>query len=306
MKAFIGLSVVAWLSFGNGTLVKAEDFSIASFNLNNFRVMTGETRRARSEASRRWVVDAIAFAGPDIIGMQELGSKQALASLQRDLAVRGAEYPYRVFLPAPDQEIHCGILSRFPIQSDRSDTDVPFLLYGRKYQVLRGIMEVDVILPGSTVLTVFNVHLKSQLPSWIADERDFRLAEAVELGKRVQRRLRSGDEAWIAVLGDFNDHPTSRTMKMVLGTGKRRLRDTRPSEPSSVPSGASGKRRATGIAWTHYFEREDSYSRFDYVLISRGLERVWVQDESSIPEFRAWSLASDHRLIEATFELPDG
>jgi endonuclease/exonuclease/phosphatase family metal-dependent hydrolase len=93
---------------------------------------------------------------------------------------------------------------------------------------------------------------------------------------------------------------------VIIGRGKLALIDTRPAErngdnqPSSNPHFSPRK-----ITWTHYYGKEDSYSRIDYVLISRGLAKEWIPDETYVLALPNWGMGSDHRPLVATFFAQD-
>jgi endonuclease/exonuclease/phosphatase family metal-dependent hydrolase len=53
------------------------------------------------------------------------------------------------------------------------------------------------------------------------------------------------------------------------------------------------------------FSKEDSYSRIDFLLLSRGMAREWLPNESSVLTLPNWGLASDHRPIVAVFRDVD-
>ena len=55
------------------------------------------------------------------------------------------------------------------------------------------------------------------------------------------------------------------------------------------------------VTWTHYFGKEDTYSRIDYIMLSPGMAREWVPNEGFVLATPNWGLASDHRPIVAAF-----
>lgn len=293
------ISIIIAILFWNGICTEAAEFSVASYNVKNFRIKPSSKRAARPLAIRRLIAEAIALANPDIIGLQEIGSREALDSMHKELTTLGAFYPHQMLLPIADQDIQCAVLSRYPFIENRSSAELPFLLYGKMFHVLRGIVEVDIEITKSFKITLLNVHLKSQVPTWYADETDFRLAEAHVLRSRIDSLYQQNPNIHLVVLGDLNDHPDSHVIKRIKGRGKRGLLDCRPYErdATNLPS----IHPKSQVAWTHYFDKRDLYCRFDYILISAELEDAWMQDQNGIPRFLHWAKASDHRLIQVFF-----
>ena len=82
--------------------------------------------------------------------------------------------------------------------------------------------------------------------------------------------------------------------------------DTRPAERSGLAAVSSdGKANERSVAWTYYYEVSDTYSRFDYILLSPGMAREWVVDETYVFVSPDWRLASDHRPLVATIQDAD-
>jgi len=50
---------------------------------------------------------------------------------------------------------------------------------------------------------------------------------------------------------------------------------------------------------------EDTYSRLDYILLSHGMAKEWVTNETYVLTIPNWGIGSDHRPIVATFEAKD-
>ncbi len=298
-----------WIVILFGTAVcwaGAQDFafSVASYNVNNYWLLSSERRPPKPPLSRAEVAKVIGRARPHLLALQEVGSPRALESLSRDLLEQGMEYPFHELLLTESQDIHCAVLSQFPIVANRSDASAEFALYGRSFSVLRGVMEVDIEVPGGYRFTLFNVHLKSRLPAWYADQADYREAEAKVLRQKISRLLRENPNRNLLVAGDLNDFPKSKTLRLIRGKGQNRLWDLRPTESQDQPPkrGSAGQ---PGVSWTYHFPGEDAYHRYDYLLVSAGMKREWIEGRSVIPLHVEWRLASDHRLLLAEFWRKD-
>jgi hypothetical protein len=105
------------------------------------------------------------------------------------------------------------------------------------------------------------------------------------------------------VLGDFNDTKDAPSTKAILGLRSHKLVDTRPAERNgdNAPS-ANSTHQPRNVTWTYHFDKEDTYSRIDYILLSRGMAREWVPAQTYVLTIPNWGVGSDHRPIVATFE----
>jgi endonuclease/exonuclease/phosphatase family metal-dependent hydrolase len=241
-----------------------------------------------------------------VIALQEMGTTNALLELRDSLKAEGLDYPYWEHVTGFDTNIHVAILSKFPFAARRPHTNDNFLLSGRRFRVSRGFAEVDIQVNPNYSFTLITAHLKSKRPIPQADEAEMRLEEAKLLREKVDARLAANPNANVVVLGDFNDTKDSASNKAVIGRGKHKLVDTRPAEQNgdNVPS-TNPAWDPRNITWTHFYGKEDTYSRIDYLLLSPGMAHEWAASETYVLTLANWGVGSDHRPLVATFEAKD-
>ena len=296
------LVLAAWLA--QAALAGGQVFRVATFNVENYVEEAGSQRPLKPAAARAEVCESIVALKPDVIALQEMGSANALMELQAALKKSGLDLPFWDLVTGSDTNIHQALLSRFAIAARHPHTNETYLLGGRRFYVSRGFMEEEIRVNPNYQFTLIAGHLKSKLPSGLADEQEWREEEAVVLRRIIDARLAADPEARLVVLGDFNDTQDSRAMKSILGRGRTGLFDTRPAERSGANSGSQTTgdpaqlRRAT---WTDFYAKEDSYSRVDYILISHGMQRDWRSEETYVLNLPDWGVASDHRPLVAGF-----
>jgi endonuclease/exonuclease/phosphatase family metal-dependent hydrolase len=284
----------------------AETFRVANYNVENYLDEATQTRFAKSADAKAKVRESILALKPDVLALEEMGTTNALLELRDALKAAGLDLPYWEHVAGFDTNIHVAILSKFPFAARRSHTNENFLLNGRRFGVSRGFGEVDIQVNANYTLTVLAAHLKSKRAVAVADEKDLRLEEAKLLREKVDARLAANPNANLLVLGDFNDGKDSPSTKVVIGRGKQKLVDTRPAERNgdNVPN-SNPAWEPRNVTWTYYYGKEDTYSRIDFILISPGLAREWVTNETYVLTVPNWGVGSDHRPIVATFEAAD-
>jgi endonuclease/exonuclease/phosphatase family metal-dependent hydrolase len=165
--------------------------------------------------------------------------------------------------------------------------------------VSRGFIEDEIQVAPRYKLALIAAHLKSKLPSVLADQEEWRDQEAEILRRIIDARLAADPGQRLVVLGDFNDTKDSRAVKTILGAGKTALFDLRPVER------AGGQTPPDGISWTEHYAKEDMYSRIDYILVSAGLRPDWLGAETYILNLPDWNQASDHRPLVAGFRAAE-
>jgi len=297
---FIGAFLV-WL-FPSWSI--AETFRVATSNVENYLAEPTQNRVAKPADAKAKVRDSILALKPDVIALQEIGALSALQELRDSLKSGGLDFPYWEHVAGADTNVHVAIVSKFPFTARRPRTNDNFLLGGRRFRVSRGFGEVDIQVSPNYSFTLITAHLKSKRPVPQADESELRLEEARLLREEIDARFEANPNVNLVVLGDFNDTKDSASTKMVIGRGRRKLVDTRPAE-READSAADASPEARKITWTHYFNKEDTYSRIDYILLSPGMAREWVANGSYVLKIADWGVASDHRPLVATFETKD-
>ena len=287
-------------------LLAADTIRVATYNLENYLEQAVGTRPAKSDAAKAKIREGIRALKPDVIALQEVGGVPALLELRAALKAEGLDFPYWNLATGFDTNIFVAVLSKLPFTATHPHTNLNYLLGGRRMQVSRGFAEVEIKVNGGYTFTLVTAHLKSRRPVPAADEGDMRLEEARLLRELIDSRLAANPKANLVVLGDFNDVYDSPAPKEVVGRGATKLVDTRPAERNgdNLPNG-NPRYNPRNIAWTHFYGKEDTYSRIDFILLSPGMAKEWIQEGTYALTLPNWGLGSDHRPIVATFSTED-
>lgn len=276
----------AWSWWGAGGLGAAPaPVVFAAYNLENYAVSAAPRVRTKAPAAREAVVDAVAEVWPDVLGVCEVASPEALEELCTRLKDRGLDFPHREWVDGPDPDRHLALVSRFPIQRRDSQARIPFELGGAYELVRRGFLDVTVRVRSGYDLRLVGVHLKSRLPI-PAGEELVRRREADLLRRHVDTLLLEEPGVNLLVYGDFNDTREQPVLREVLGPagGVFSLQDVAVED-------------VHGERWTHHRQASDVYSRIDFLLVNRALKPEVVKGSGLISSPKQWRLASDHRLI---------
>jgi endonuclease/exonuclease/phosphatase family metal-dependent hydrolase len=288
------------------SLFAAETFTVATWNVENYLDAPSGTRPAKPAESKAKVRETLMVLNADVLALQEMGGTNALLELRASLRADGLDYPHWEHVSGFDTNIHVAVLSKFPFIARRPHTNEAFLLNGRRFFVSRGFAEVDVQVTPAYRFTLITAHLKSKRPVAVADESDLREQEALRLREIIDARLKANPNANLVVLGDFNDVQDSRSTKAIHGKSRAALVDTRPTERNGdTATGAKAGYSPRNVAWTYFYGKEDTYSRIDYLLLSRGMAREWETSGTFVLAVPNWGVASDHRPLIATFLAED-
>jgi endonuclease/exonuclease/phosphatase family metal-dependent hydrolase len=299
-----GFAILVFVSICSASFA-AGTFRVATYNVENYLDQPTASRpHAKSDEAKAKIRESIESMKPDVLALEEMGTTNALLELRASLKADGLDFPFWEHISGADTNIHVAVLSRWPIVARRPHTNDLFLLDGRQFRVERGFAEVDIQAATNFTFTLIAAHLKSRLPSPVADEAEERLAEAKVLRGIIDGHFTNNPNARLVVLGDFNDVKDSDAVKEIIGRGKFKLTDTRPAERNgdSAP-GPPPYFEPRNVAWTYFYGADDTYSRMDYILLSSAMTRDWVKEETYIPTIPNWGVGSDHRPVVATFKV---
>lgn len=272
--------------------------TVATYNVENYnladRMVDGVFRPEypKPESAKAAVRRVIREVAPDILALQEMGAPPFLQELQRDLAGEGFAMPHATVLEGADKHRQVAILSRLPFKEVRRHTDLPVTLFGERDVVRRGVLEVTFATDQGD-LTIFTVHLKSRRTERPDDPQGAtqREREAEAVRDLVLARFPEPAKAKFIVCGDFNDTRMSKPVQSMLRRGRTVL--------GELLRAVDGR----GEVWTHYYRREDTYSRIDYFLVSAALKPLIADGQGRIHDGPGAETASDHRMVWAKLKL---
>ena len=281
----------------------AGTFTVATYNLEFYVDRPTLSYESKSEPARAIIRQSIRAINPDVIALQEIGSTNALLELRASLKKEGLDFPHWEYVRGWDTNLHLAFLSKHRFTAVRHHTSETYLHRGRRFHVLRGFGEVDIEFE-KRAITLITAHLKSKRQSPEADQEELRLEEATLLREKIDQHFQRAPNANLVVLGDFNDGVGTRVYSSLIGKGKNRLFDTRPCEQNgdSLPN-PNPRYEPRRIVWTHYYAKEDLYSRIDLVLLSPSLRRYYQPERSYVLALKNWGAASDHRPVCVRLEF---
>ena len=297
-----------WMVFATAETVAgeapAQRFSVGTFNVENYLGDAVRGRPQKPPLGRQKVRECLLTIHADVVALQEMGDQKVLLELRDQLSASGLDYPHWEHVTGFDTNIHLAVLSRFPIVRRRPHTNETYLLNGRRLSVSRGFAEVEIEVNPAYRFTLLAAHLKSKRPVAVADESEMREQEAAALRRIVDALLERQRGLNLIVLGDLNDSQNSRSVKALIGRGRRALVDTRPAEQNGdqLPTPLGQRYPPRRVTWTHHYGKEDTFSRLDYILLSQAMERERLPSKTYILTLPDWGQASDHRPIVAGFE----
>lgn len=285
-------------------LCAATTLKVATYNLELYVDRPFSNVLPKSDLSKKFIRENIRAANPDVLAIQEIGGTNALLELRANLKKDGLDFRYWSHVRAYDENLHLAFLSKIPIVAERHRTNESYLFQGRRHHVARGFGQIEIEPAKNLRVTLMTAHLKSKRIVAEGDQQGMREEEALLLRERINDFFRARPAGHLIVLGDLNDSLDSRTLRSTLGRGKTALFDLRPAERNgdTLPHPNPNFLPRT-IIWTHYYGKEETFARLDYILASQSLRPHLVPAETYVLAMPNWGTASDHRLVTATFQF---
>ena len=257
--------------------------------------------------SGRWVEDypkpeiengivrsIIRRVNPDILALQEIGPPEYLNDLWRDLNNSGiGQYQHAYWLQGEeDEKRHLALLSRIPFKPKKVFHELEFSYFGKSLRPRRGLMEVEFLTNGKK-WRLFNLHLKSK---WTERKDDpqaasLREKEARAIRNYIRQNYPPETNPMHLVLGDFNDFKNSAAIRRFQRVNKTTLNYILPCKDTM------------GYFWTHYYKKQDSYDRIDYIFTSPAMREHTIEGSARVADQLRCLEGSDHRMIFADFEF---
>jgi endonuclease/exonuclease/phosphatase family metal-dependent hydrolase len=287
-------AMVLWLALAGWV----QALTVATYNIENYtianRMVEGVYRQAypKPEKERAALAQVIGAMKPDVLAVCEMGPPAFLAEFQSELKLAGQNYPYAVLLEAADADRHVAVLSKVPFKEVKQHTDLTYPYFGQTERVKRGLLEVIVPTTEGEV-SVFVIHLKSKFTERRDDPEASlqRASEAEAVRDRILARFPDPTKAKYLLVGDWNDTKGTRPVRALQKRGE------------TVIGTLVNATDSRGETWTHFFRREDIYSRIDFILMSPALAPHVVADSAKIYDGPGTADASDHRPVVLELKL---
>ncbi len=305
MNNCIFAALALFLFTSTGRAASPGDFHVANWNVENlydtiddpdnpyddeFLPNNPTTRwtRARFETKldnlARVISDMNHGEGPDLLGVQEVENRYVLEELAKRLPAK----PYGiVHYDSPDPRgIDVALLYNQDLFTLRHS--MPHIVRLKWRRETRDILQATFQDPRGKLLHVFVNHWPSRGAGTAESDPD-RFAAARVLQRAIDYIQQRDSAAHLLILGDFNDEPSSRSIRAVLDVVPYPSRSGyRPAKLYNLASAKSAQGWGT---YFHSFRGRTDWRMYDQIIASGALldgARIEYDDDSlwiSQPEF---------------------
>ncbi|MNK87979.1 Endonuclease/Exonuclease/phosphatase family protein [compost metagenome] len=265
-------------------LPPAGKFTVATYNVENLfdgsNTALGPSNPAKSDESKQHLAESIRALNADVLGLVEVESRATLRHF-RDDYLKDMGYQYIALQEGNDMRgIDVAVLSRFPITHLKSHRNAVFGVPGAPApgKLSRDLLQAKIAVGKGYSFTLFVTHLKARPGEPASDAK--RKAEAQFIRRTLRDFESEHPNANYALVGDFNDRPTSETLKVFL--------EGRDRDPVLFDALSE---LGTGAYSYHPIKYR---GRIDYILLSEGIRKEYIPNSAQILNIPAALKASDH------------
>lgn len=282
--------VADWLIQADGTAGPPVALSLATFNVKDFFDAQDDPAHFDLVLTASEVKSKIGELGQalrqlkaDVVALQEVENKPLLLRLvNEELSTLG--YTNVVLIEGNDARgIDVALLSRYPVTKARSHVGDRFKGVDgdtTTYGFSRDCLEATLTLaPGRELVLLVN-HLAATDSENYQESINRRKAQASRVREILDGILAAHPQANLAVVGDLNDTPDSRTLELIRD-GSPQLLDVLTLVPA-------------GERYTHAKK-----SQLDYILLAPGLKADLNESSVKADHSPVFSDTSDHAPVYA-------
>lgn len=236
----------------------------------------------------------------DIMGVEEVEKKVLLEDFCKKYLPE-SKYFISFFKSWDPSGISVGLLTKYPILNEKLIEDIflkdengkeMFFNYGflkeKPIPFSRGILKVTVKIKKGEEVTFFVVHFKAGMSEQSPERR---IAEAQALREVVRKEYNRDKNVDFVILGDFNETPRSKTVKIIEGLDTDMpLKNVFNLNSQEI----SNKERATHPS-------SNPYRPIDHIFISPGMVENYVKDSAQVFKHPKAPDASDHLPVMCKF-----
>lgn len=246
-----------------------------------------ESTPAKPRDEMMHLAQGIESLNADVIAMEEVENRDYLQRFV-DVFLPDLGYKEVVLFEGNDlRGIDVAVISRVPIGTVRSNRHLKFVGEdGVVQHFQRDLLQVTIEPEGGDPLEIWVVHLKSKRGGDPVSDV-IRLAEAAEIRRQLDARLKADPEARIVVTGDFNDTPESKSIQTIIGSGEQAMWSAHTDLPN--PNVIT-------------YNEGEFKSMIDYMLCTPAMHGRYVKGSFQVVQGSIETTGSDHNPIVATFK----
>lgn len=297
-RSFSALSLSAALLTGCGSAPQNEaaapepgHFLVMSYNLGGMgerdRDGDGLAEENKPLEEVNAVLSIILNTHPDVLCLQEIGTKADFDLLRDRLAAGGLHFEFAEYMPTPHSPVNLALLSRFPLVDVAHHTNDVYRMGDVTVPVTHGYLEATVSVSPAYRFTLFNAHLKSR-DYHALGHTEMRRNEGRLLNNHIRKALKQANLPNVVAMGTFHDRIQSAALRAVTGQQQEHLVDAHLTD-------------SAGDIWTLFDAGDEVYRRSDYILVSPSMITELLPESSFILRSDEARLASIHRPLVAAF-----